>query len=308
MDNYYTKYLKYKNKYLELKGGSFEEIKRLKEEGKTLEQIMEARYTRIEQIIAAGYTDIELLKEAGFTAMDFKKANVPLRFLVSVEMLDKSYRNFFNLHELLEGGYTQQDFKDSYITRMLFERSTPFDREKAGFDKIIPTPELLNYLENIKPKLPSLQELMIRQEENIKKIKDEIKIGTSLKVLADTYKISELMIAGFDKEKLLSAKLPASKLVGNISLHDLMDAYYSPKELKEAGVSLIEMMDVRNKEACRKLLNPHHQPINIKVYDLLDAGFTEEELRVHGYTEEVIKQEKKLLEMIKKQQLESHDK
>ena len=68
MDNYYTKYLKYKNKYLELKGGSLEEIKKLKAEGKTLEQI-----------IAAGYTDIDLLKKVGFTAMDFKKANVPLQ-------------------------------------------------------------------------------------------------------------------------------------------------------------------------------------------------------------------------------------
>ena len=277
MDNYYTKYLKYKNKYLKLKGGSLEEIQKLIAEGKTLEQIIEAGHTHIEQIIAAGYTDIEQLITVGCTAMDFKKANVPLRFLVSIKMPDKSYRNYFNLRELLEGGYTQQDFKDSYIMAYYFEDNpSPLDIRRAGLDKEIRLSELNRYDSKIKPTLPSLQELMIRQEENIKKIKEEEKKGTSLKDLAHKYKISELMIAGFDKRDLLLERLPASKLVGFISLHDLMVARYSPKELKEAGVSLRELKDA-GFSASELVMN------RFGARELREAGFTLKELTEVGF-------------------------
>lgn len=152
MNNYYSKYLKYKNKYLELKGGSLEEIKKLVAEKKTLKQI-----------IAAGHTNIDLLKSIGFNARHFKSAGVPLRFLVSVEMSNGLDGNYFDLHELLWGGYTPADFKEARLSHRNFDAWAQIEVEKAGIDEDISDGDLLNYEQNIKPFLPSLQQLMISQ-------------------------------------------------------------------------------------------------------------------------------------------------
>ena len=288
MDNYYSKYLKYKSKYFELKGGSLEEISKLRAENKTLEQI-----------IAAGHTNIDLLKRAGYNAMDFKRAGVPLRFLVSIKMPNGFDRNYFELHELLWGGYRPADFKEARLSRDDFDAWSQLELDKAGINEDISDDDLFNYEQKIKPFLPSLQQLMISREENIKKIKDEVKKGSPLRDLIPNYKISELMKAGFTASEFTLLKVPASKLVGFISLRDLMIANYTPKQLKEAGVSLTEMVNERNKALAEKSLNPHNPPIILMVRDLIDAGFTDDELKRNYFSDEDIKRGKEDLEMFK---------
>jgi len=109
--------------------------------------------------------------------------------------------------------------------------------------------------------------------------------------LTEIIAISELLKAGYTTYDFTLLKVPASKLVGLISLHDLLMARYTPKELKDAGVSLRDMMDERFKVG--------RPTIVLKVSDLLDAGFTEKELKPYGYDDKMIKEGKEELEFFK---------
>ena len=213
MDNYYTKYVKYKNKYIELKRGlvggvlgtepcpstigfygiTFGSIwYYLREYNCKYPLLLQKIPDKVDAII---YEDFQRTnrenKQNLLTVQDLRSREFPALFLKNKGFpLGVLYKAEFTLQQLKDAGFSVSEFK------------------KAGF---------------------TLQQLKVA--------------GFPLQQLKTEFNIHELKEAGFTLQELKQAEFNLRYLNVHFTLHEIKDAGISAKELKDAGFSAKELKD-----------------------------------------------------------------
>ena len=245
MKNYYTKYLKYKNKYLELKGGNLSEIIKLKQSKTTLKEI-----------ILRGFKNITELMEAGFTKNDFFELGLNYgnssNFFQSQGITVKNFMDVgFTLKEMLFCGILLQDLK---------EHGMSIKQLKEGFtDPPIENWQLSNMGYTAK-EFKDADISLLGLGFNLNELKDA---GINNVDLRNLYKIFDCTIkklkeAGFTIDKLKEAGFTAKELY-------LADT--SPQILKDVGFTVQELVELK---------------LPLKMYT--DLGYSPQILKDAGYT------------------------
>jgi ribosomal protein L13E len=213
MDNYYDKYVKYKNKYIELKRGLVGGVlgteqcpstlgffgfttgsvwRYLREYNCTYPLLLQKIPDKVDAISYDDFqrTNIEN-KQNLLTVQDLRIREFPVLFLKNKEFpLDVLHKAGFPLQQLKEAGFSVSELK------------------KAGFP--------------------------------LQQLKHE---GFPLQQLKTEFNIYELKQAGFTLQELKSY-FTLRHLNVHFTLHEIKDAGFSAKELKKAGFSAKELKDV----------------------------------------------------------------